>query len=393
MNQALRTPSKIAASPTENALFFIIYPPGLEEAGQRELKTKYALLDPGSELIIKEVIPGGLLIECPLHLGLKLNLVLKTATRILLRLTEFKCRDFPKLFQKMSKFNWAPWMIGQTPEVECSSKNSRLFDSRKIEKSIGDGVNEFYRRNPVKKKYLERFALTDKKNLPKLYFRAEDDLVTISLDTTGERLHLRGERPAAGLAPIRENLASLLLTDLLSDALENVTLIDPMCGSGTFLLEAKNYFQMSTERDFAFFNLPLVIEAPALFINFPWSSKILVKQTIGFDISADVIAQAKKNDPEGDFRTEDLMSKTSYQFENPVVIVNPPYGIRVGENINLDFFLRTIRAVKNKFGPSIAGFIIPADYKIYSNEEWTIKKTRAFKNGGIEVVFTILTFS
>jgi putative N6-adenine-specific DNA methylase len=393
MNQALKTSSKTAVSPTENAHFFIIYPPGLEEAGLVELRIKYALLAPASELVIKEVIPGGLLIECPLHLGLKLNLVLKTATRILLRLLEFKGRDFPKLYQKISKFNWAPWMIGQTPEVECSSKNSRLFDSRKIEKSIGDGVNEFYRRNPVKKKYLERFALTEKKNLPKLYFRAEDDLVTISLDTTGERLHLRGERPAAGLAPIRENLASLLLTDLLSDALENVTLIDPMCGSGTFLLEAKNYFQMSNERDFAFFHLPLVIEAHALFINFPWPSMQLVKQTVGFDISRDVIAQAKKNDSEGDFRTEDLMSKTSYQFENPVVIVNPPYGIRVGENINLDFFLRTIRAVKNKFSPSIAGFIIPADYKIYSNEEWTVKKTRAFKNGGIEVVFTILTFT
>jgi len=379
-------------NPTDNASFFLIYPPGLEEPALIELKEKYALLEAAVPLNVTMVTSGGIEIECPLHTGLKLNLVLKTPTRILLRLTEFKCRDFPKLYQKVSKFNWANWMLGQTPEVECSSKNSRLFDSRKIEKAIGDGINEFYRHKPVKKKYLDRFAVTEKKNLPKLYFRAEEDLVTLSLDTTGDRLHKRGEKMAAGLAPIRENLASLLLIDLLENAPENSTLIDPMCGSGTFILEAKHFYQMSTERDFAFFHLPVVIEAPALFVHNSLSGKSLVKNAVGFDISPDVIAQAKKNDPEGDFRSEDLMSKTTHEFENPVVIVNPPYGIRVGENINLDFFLRVIRSVKNKFHPSIAGFIIPDEFKIYSNEEWTVKKTRAFKNGGIEVVFYVLAF-
>ena len=379
-------------NPTDNASFFLIYPPGLEEPALKELSEKYALLEAAVPLKVNLMTPGGIEIECPLHTGLKLNLVLKTPTRILLRLTQFKCRDFPKLYQKISKFNWAPWMLGQTPEVECSSKNSRLFDSRKIEKAIGDGINEFYRHKPVKKKYLDRFEVTDKKNLPKLYFRAEDDLVTLSLDTTGDRLHKRGDKTAAGLAPIRENLASLLLMDLLENAPAHCTLIDPMCGSGTFLLEAKHFYQKTTERDFAFFQLPVVIEAPALFANILWTEKTLVQKTVGFDISADVIFQAKKNDPEGDFRTEDLMNKTTHHFENPVVIVNPPYGIRVGENINLDFFLRVIRAVKNKFHPTVAGFIIPDEFKIYSNDEWTVKKTRAFKNGGIEVIFTVLTF-
>jgi len=379
-------------NPTDNASFFLIYPPGLEEPALLELKEKYALLEAAVPLNVTLVTSGGIQIECPLHAGLKLNLVLKTPTRILLRLTEFKCRDFPKLYQKISKFNWANWMIGQTPEVECSSKNSRLFDSRKIEKAIGDGINQFYRHKPVKKKYLDRFAVTDKKNLPKLYFRAEEDVVTLSLDTTGDRLHKRGEKLAAGLAPIRENLASLMLIDLLQNAPEKRTLIDPMCGSGTFILEALHFYKMSTDRDFAFYHLPVVIEAPALFNNSPWATQSLVNSAVGFDISADVIAQAKKNMPEADFRTEDLMSKTTYDFENPVVIVNPPYGIRVGENINLDFFLRVIRSLKNKFHPLVAGIVIPDEFKIYSNEEWTVTKTRAFKNGGIEVVFYVLAF-
>lgn len=383
-------------NPTENAHFFIIYPLGLEDLGRLELEEKYPALESAVALKVISVIAGGIEIECPLHTGFKLNLILKTPTRILLRLTEFKCRDFPKLFQKISKFNWAPWMLGQTPAVECSSKNSRLFDSRKIEKAIGDGINQFYRHKPVKKKYLDHFATiatSDNKFLPKIYFRAEDDLVTISLDTTGERLHMRGEKTLAGMAPIRENLASLLTTELRTHVRsETFTLIDPMCGSGTFLIEAKNYYSAVIERDYAFLHLPVAIEAPALYHHIPILKKNELIKTVGFDISPDVIAQAKKNDPEGEYIVEDLMKKNKYDFKNPVVIVNPPYGIRVGENINLDFFLRAIRSIKEKFEPEVLGIIIPSDYKIYANNEWSILSSRPFKNGGIDVTFYVLKF-
>lgn len=380
-------------NPTDNATFFLIYPPGLEDLGERELRLKYPLIEGAVPLSVKSVITGGIEIECPLHTGFKLNLVLKSPVRILVRLAEFKCRDFPKLYQKVSKFNWAPWMLGQTPVVECSSKNSRLFDSRKIEKAVADGVKEFYRHKPVKKKYLDRLELLKEKNLPEIYFRAEDDVVTLSLDTTGERLNLRGEKTASGMAPIRENLAALLLYELSFYAAPESTLIDPMCGSGTFLIEAKNFFKASSERDYAFMNMPAAIEAPGHFANpaIPTSPALFAK-TVGFDISPDVISQAKKNDPEGDFRTEDLMSHSTFQFHNPAVIVNPPYGIRVGENINLDFFLRVIRAVKEKFHPQVLGIIVPAEHRIYSNNEWTVEKARPFKNGGIEVVFYIIRF-
>ena len=191
-------------------------------------------------------IPGGIEIECLLHIGLSLNYILRTPTRILLRIGEFKCRDASKLYQKISKFNWAPWLIGQTPEVEISTSNSRLFDSRKIEKSIQDGVLQFYRHKPVKKKYLDHYSNTELKNLPKIYYRSVDDIVTISLDTTGERLHKRGEKTLTGLAPIRENLAALLLLELQSYLKKSdYRLIDPMCGSGTFLIEAHDSIFLS----------------------------------------------------------------------------------------------------------------------------------------------------
>lgn len=383
---------------TDMATFFIICPVGMEDLGKLELEEKYPSISPDVPLVIKTIVPGGMEIECPFLAGLKLNFVLKTPTRILLRLSEFKCRDFPKLYQKMSKFNWATWMLGQAPMIECSSKNSRLFDSRKIEKAIADGIKEFYRHKPAKKKYLDHeAAITEKSTLPKIYFRAEDDLVTVSLDTTGERLNLRGVKMLAGLAPIRENLASLLLLELNAHMdTRPFSLIDPMCGSGTFLIEAKHFYRASKERDFAFFHLPIVMENPLLFKDVPVFEKpfekSLIEKAVGFDISADVIAQAKRNDPEGEYHVEDVMAKTTHSYENAAVIVNPPYGIRVGENINLDFFLRLIRSIKNKFQPQVLGIIVPAEHKIYSNEEWKVIKSRPFKNGGLDVVFYVIKF-
>jgi 23S rRNA G2445 N2-methylase RlmL len=114
-------------------------------------------------------------------------------------------------------------------------------------------------------------------------------------------------------------------------------------------------------------------------------------------MNPEVVNLAKKNvhvlgkEIEIGFYQEDLFSNNTHKEKNPVVIMNPPYGIRVGENINLDFYLKIIRTVEEKFHPQILGIIIPADYKINSTKEWSVVSARAFKNGGIEVVFyTIL---
>lgn len=378
---------------TDTNRFFIVYPMDLEDLGLIELQEKFKHHFPEEQLTIVTKIPGGIEIECPLFIGLSLNRILRSPTRILLRLAEFKCRDFPKLYQKMSKFNWTPWMIGQTPEVVSASKNSRLFDSRKIDKAIQDGVTQYYRHKPVKKKYLEHLEKNKNEFLPKIYFRAEDDLCTLSIDTTGERLHLRGEKTLTGLAPIRENLASLLLTQLRSYLkTESITLIDPMSGSGTFLIEAKNSESITEARDFSFLHFPIVLDNSTQLPQLESKLNAFYKELIGFEISQDVIAQAKKNAPEITFIKEDLFSESTRHYANPAVIMNPPYGIRVGENINLEYFYKVIESVKKKFDPIALGIIIPADYKISPNNHFKIIRARPFKNGGIEVVFYVLGF-
>jgi len=383
---------------SEQARFFLVYPMDLEDLGLIELKSKLSQ----NFTLIKQ-ISGGLEIECTLHLGLSLNSILRTPTRILLRLGEFKCRDAPKLFQKVSKFNWGPWLIGQKPEVESASTNSRLFDSRKIEKAIQDGVLKHYRHQPVKKKYLNHLAVTDLANLPKIYFRAVDDLCTLSLDTTGERLHKRGEKILTGLAPIRESLAALLLIELQMHLNNDLyTLIDPMCGSGTFLLEAHHSNTITTSREFAYLHIPLVLNEKTFIA--PITEKIHnpFNRLQGYEQNPEIVKMAKKNCELTEINIEagDLLTNDSAPNINQpaVVIMNPPYGIRVGERgsgeseINLAYYLKIILAAKKKLSPKLLGIIIPHDFKLKNNNDFTIQGARPFKNGGIEVVFYVLGF-
>lgn len=389
---------------TDQARFFIVYPMDLEDLGLVELKEKFARLFSDESLTVVKMIPGGLEIECPLGVGLSLNTILRSPTRILLRLGEFKCRDAPRLYQKMSKFNWSPWLIGQTPLVESASINSRLFDSRKIEKAIQDGVQQFYRHKPVKKKYLEHLAHTDLKNLPKIYFRSVDDLCTISLDTTGERLHLRGEKTLTGLAPIRESLAFLLLKELQRHLpKERYTLIDPMCGSGSFLLEAHDSNSITNTRDFSYLHMALALENNILLKKIDANTEeSCFKNFLGFDINPEVVSLARKNAEGRKIKIElgDLLLEIPHSnttcLDPSVVIINPPYGIRVGtrgtgeEEINLAYYLKIIRAVKKKYSPDFLGIIIPDEYRLQSQDDFIVYSKRAFKNGGIEVVFYVL---
>lgn len=385
---------------SDKVQFFIIYPLNLEDLGLIELDNKFKQHFPDNTFNLIAKVPGGLLIECLLSQGLCLNYILRTPTRILLRLFEFKCRDAPKLFQKTSKFNWAPWLLGQRPEVNSSTVNSRLFDSRKIAKAIQDGVLEFYRHKPVKKKYLNHLQTSTADELPDIYCRIMDDLSTISIDTTGERLHLRGEKILTGNAPIRENLAALLLIELKKFLKKDrrYQLIDPMCGSGTFLFEAHNAEKITYSRTFSFHHFPVWLDAH---FNFSPAQTNANEETFatlkGYDIDPEIAIQAKKNllDKNIQIEIKDLFNDQKIEkLPNTAIIMNPPYGIRVGrsEQIDLTYYLNIIKQIKNQFNCDVCGIIIPAEYKLKESSQFQIASIRPFKNGGIDVIFYVLLF-
>ena len=376
------------------AQFYLIYPFGLVDHGLFELKEKWEMHFKDHPLVIVSIDEAGILISATTLQGFLLNHILRSPTRILMRVAEFKARDFPKLFQKISKIPWKNLMIGQAPEVETAATNSRLFDSRKIEKAVQDGILESYRKQPVKKKYLEHLEANKNKNLPKIYYRAVDDHITLSIDTTGELLHKRGDKIFTGLAPIRESLATLLLLATTKNLSENnYTLIDPMAGSGTFLIEAHDYFSVNTDRDFAYQHTPLWIDEgqkKKILEALTSSDSTLFSSFRGFDINPDIVALAKKNRGERNIQFEsfDLFKESPVTPGKNIVVINPPYGLRVGEKseINSEYYKKIIEMSKVKFSPVRLGIIIPEDYKYIPKKEELVERI-PFKNGGLSVAY------
>lgn len=375
---------------SDKNIFFITFPVGLENFGEDELALKWPLHFPTTNYILQKRVMGGIEIECPTEMGFLLNLILKCPSRILMRLHSFKCRDVPKLFQKTSKFKWAPYLLSTTPKVHITANESRLFDSRKIEKAFHDGVEEFYRHQPMKKKYQELNIKTI--NAPEIFIRFENDTCTFSLDTTGELLHKRGEKVLTGHAPIRESLASLLLMALGDQPTS--TLIDPMCGSGTFLIEAYDFFKINSNRDFSYQHTPLYMETRTIKITLNNNDKSLYEKILGFDNDQGIVDEAKANIGEKDINIlkQDIFTEKKTNDKDCVVVVNPPYGKRVGNKSEIDikYYLNIVKSIQQNYSPKKIGIIIPQDYTLRSTKEMNIIKAIPFKNGGIAVVFYII---
>jgi 23S rRNA G2445 N2-methylase RlmL len=113
---------------------------------------------------------------------------------------------------------------------------------------------------------------------------------------------------------------------------------------------------------------------------------------LGFDIDQKIVEQATKNLVDIKIQNEDIFSSKIHNIENSILIFNPPYGIRIGSNINAQFFENIIFKAHEKFNPSILGIIIPDEFKINFPDICKILSKRSLSNGGINVSFYVLGF-
>ena len=169
-----------------------------------------------------------------------------------------------------------------------------------------------------------------------LKVRIEDDLVTISLDSSGESLHKRGHKEAVGKAPMRETLAALLMRSCGYDGTR--PLLDPMCGSGTFPIEAAEWamgLKPGRARSFAFEKLagfePDTVAA--LRESNPRETSVRV---FGSDRNAGAIEMSRANaERAGVAEIASFTQAAISDLERPdcapgLVMINPPYGGRIG---------------------------------------------------------------
>jgi putative N6-adenine-specific DNA methylase len=273
----------------------------------------------------------------------KANLCLRTALRILVPFETFTVTNEQAFYDSIKKIDWEKYMdVSDTLAID-TVLNSELFThSQYISQKAKDAIVDQFR-----EKHNERPNVDLDKPTIRINIHIYNDTCTIALDSSGESLHKRGYRDKTNLAPINEVLAAGLV--LLSGWDKRTNFIDPMCGSGTIVIEAAliannipaGYFR----EDFGFQRwnkfMPFNEELWDLIFDSAVNKITDHKQTIiGSEISPNVSKKAKENVKLA--KVDDIVTiKTGdmKDFEVPagrgVVIINPPYGERmVKDNID-----------------------------------------------------------
>lgn len=299
---------------------------GLEALAGQELR------DLGYDVQVEN---GRILFEGDMSDILKANLWLRTADRIKIILKTFKATTFDDIFDTISAMDWDQWlpMDAKFP-VNGRSKNSKLFSVPDIQavtkKAIVSEMAAAYHR---KSRFPETGALFS------LEIALNKDVATLTLDTTGDSLFKRGYRQEKGAAPLKENFAAALIQ--LTNWHTDMPFIDPMCGSGTLPIEAalmahnvapginRHFSCEAWHPDNLKQSEALKAEAKTQQIDGEFDIS-------GFDIDGSMIDIAKLN-ANGAGVLHDINFKQiavkdfTTDKRDGVIIVNPPYGKRMGD--------------------------------------------------------------
>ncbi|MEM1077800.1 MAG: class I SAM-dependent RNA methyltransferase [Pseudomonadota bacterium] len=300
---------------------FLAAPPGLEpvlaaEAAEHGFPAPHA-------------VPGGVETKGDWPDIWRANLHLRGAARVLVRLGSFRAFHLAQLDKRARKFPWGDVLRSDIPvRVEATCRRSKIYHDRAAAQRVMRAITETLGAPEGKGDDAVRILV-----------RIEDDLVQISLDTSGAPLHRRGHKAFVGKAPMRETLAALFLRQMGYNGGE--PLVDPMCGSGTIVLEAAEIaLGLSPGRYRAFaFELLATADADAmaeLRKHHPADAPGADPLVFGFDRDDGAIRGARDNAERANLTAITQFKRQAISELTPpvpgpgLVLVNPPYGARIG---------------------------------------------------------------
>ena len=361
--------------------FFATCPRGLELLLVEELRGL------GAEKV--HAVGGGVQFAGELSLCYRVNLESRIASRVLWQVSSCPYRSEDDIYRAAYALSWTDWFdAARTIRVDVSATKSPLTSLNFVTLKIKDAVCDKIRRVSNRRPSVDTRA----PDIPIQGHLTEYDF-TLYLDTSGEPLFKRGQRLATGEAPLRENLAAGILR--LAGWYPGIPLLDPMCGSGTILIEAAC---MALEiapglgRHFAF----------EKFRNFDargWreltqrrvsrrNAKTL-QAIYGSDISAAVLRAAHANlAGAGLAEVVSLKRADVLEIKAPapegIIVSNPPYGVRLGEQQSLaEFYPRLGDLLKKQFCGWRAYFL-SADMRLPKLIHLAASKRTPLFNGALE---------
>lgn len=322
--------------------------------------------------------------------AMRLNLLLRTAQRVLFLLGEFRARDSEELYKNLFEFPWEAYIpengyLCVTSTVENPTIKDSRFANVRGKDAIVDRLREKYGRRPDSGAQRDHTVIH-------LYWRG--DRCQIFIDTSGEPLSKRGYRINPLKAPLQETLAAALI--LATGWTGETHLINPMCGSGTLAIEAaliglgrapnllrENFGFMHIKGfDGSFYKtLRRRIRAE--------SKDFLKGRIIATDISQQAVEAARRNamtagvDHFIEFGVCDF-SETPLPTGGGIIILNPEYGERMGEKEDLKETYRRIGDFFKKRGGGYTGFIFTGNFELAKKVGLKAKRRIPFFNSNIE---------
>jgi len=290
----------------------------------------------------------------------KANLCLRTALRILVPFNIFKVTDEQSFYNSIKSINWEDYInVSDTIAID-TVLNSELFThSQYLSQKAKDAIVDQFR-----EKHNERPSVDLDKPTLRINLHIYNDTCTVALDSSGESLHKRGYRDKTNLAPINEVLAAGLV--LLTGWDKRTNFLDPMCGSGTILIEAaliaNNIPPGYYREDYGFERWKKVMPFDEQLWDTIFDSAINKitnhEQTIiGGELSPNVAKKAKENIKNA--RVDDIVTIKNCDmkdFEVPagrgVVVINPPYG----ERMDKDNIEELYKMMGDTFKKNFAGY-------------------------------------
>ncbi len=323
--------------------FYAVTAPGLEEICAREL------VQLSDTIRLDAVTPGGVSFSGRLDDLLRGNLHLCTAGRLLMRLETFKATNFRQLRKKASMVAWNRYLPeGDLPQCSVTAHQSRLYHTQAVSEHLTGAIAEYWRARSVE---------TQEETGQTLHVRIEQDTATLSLDSSGSNLYMRGIKSHSALAPLRETLAAGILS--LAGYNPERPLIDPMCGAGTFSLEAAliaKRIAPGRHREFAFMKWPAFRPKRWHHLTTLADRSVQVHQhPLIFASDVDATACDRLQTAMEQFELADTMQVACRDFfalKPPMrgrdqlppglVVLNPPYGRRLKADQSLRHLYRRI---------------------------------------------------
>jgi putative N6-adenine-specific DNA methylase len=364
-----------------NLRFFAPCPRGLESLLAGEL----AALGASST----EILQGGVRFDGDLAACYRANLESRLASRVLWQVAHAPYRKEDDVYQLALALPWESWFPPErTIRVDVTGKNCPLRSLDFITLRIKDAVCDRLRDKAGSRPNVDTVA-------PDMRVHAYLDPThcTIYLDTSGEPLYKRGLRQESNEAPLRENLAAGILR--LAGWVPGVPLLDPMCGSGTFLLEAAQIslgIAPGSRRGFAFekmkiFDAPLwqMLRDAARAKELPAGPLPL----FGSDLFGDALKAARINFEAAQLTpTVTLKQANVLEMSAPapegILVTNPPYGVRLGEDEELAAFYPKLGDVLKRKFSGWNCYILTADMRLPKLIRLTASKRTPLFNGALE---------